>query len=323
MEEKDPWISRLSTRATLAVSITCIFGWLCTLLAVMVPAFLNYAFGLFIWLPMVMGFISTLIYGYRPGTKRSTVRNVAYAALGIYCFGLLLFALEGVGCLIMAFPLGLLSCYIGFVIGYVLIKKKLNNNTPATIIILLLSVPAFMAFEKKVRGGDDTRSITTSIIIDAPPEVVWKNVIGFPKLAPPKEFVFKAGIAYPTSATIDGQGVGVIRHCNFSTGSFTEPITEWKEPSLLRFNVFDQPETMKEISFYNIHPTHLKGYFVSKQGQFKLTRLPDGKTLLEGTTWYINKIKPGFYWNWWSDMIVHKIHDRVLQHIKQQAEATH
>jgi hypothetical protein len=42
--------------------------------------------------------------------------------------------------------------------------------------------------------------------------------------------------------------------------------------------------------------------------------------MLEGTTWYINKIKPGFYWKLWSDFIVHKIHNRVLEHIKVQAE---
>jgi hypothetical protein len=34
----------------------------------------------------------------------------------------------------------------------------------------------------------------------------------------------------------------------------------------------------------------------------------------------MNKIKPGFYWEIWSDYIVHKIHKRVLEHIRQQAE---
>jgi hypothetical protein len=40
----------------------------------------------------------------------------------------------------------------------------------------------------------------------------------------------------------------------------------------------------------------------------------------EGTTWYVNKIKPGLYWTLWSDNIVHKIHNRVLEHIKTQSE---
>jgi hypothetical protein len=82
-----------------------------------------------------------------------------------------------------------------------------------------------------------------------------------------------------------------------------------------------QPEPLKELGFYNnIHPNHLHGYWISKGGQFKLIQLSNGHTLLEGTTWYINKIKPGFYWTLWSDYIVHKIHERVLEHIKIHAE---
>jgi hypothetical protein len=77
---------------------------------------------------------------------------------------------------------------------------------------------------------------------------------------------------------------------------------------------------MKEISLYDLHPNHLHGYFVSKKGQFKIIRLKNGQTLLEGTTWYYNKIKPNLYWNIWSDYIVHRIHERVLTNIKLQAE---
>jgi hypothetical protein len=140
------------------------------------------------------------------------------------------------------------------------------------------------------------------------------------QLAEPSEFIFKTGIAYPTNATITGQGVGAVRHCNFSTGSFVEPITIWNEPNLLQFDVVDQPEPMKELSPYDIHPNHLHGYWVSKKGQFKLNRLANGHTLLEGTTWYVNRIKPGFYWTLWSDYIVHSIHERVLEHIKTESE---
>lgn len=177
-----------------------------------------------------------------------------------------------------------------------------------------------MAFENTDEDEEDVRPIVTSIEINASPEKVWQNVVSFPQLKEPTELIFNTGIAYPINATIQGQGVGAVRHCNFSTGSFVEPITVWDEPKLIRFSVDEQPEPMKEISFYDINPNHLHGYWVSKQGQFKLTRLANGHTLLEGTTWYVNKIKPDLYWTVWSDYIVHKIHQRVLEHIKTQAE---
>jgi hypothetical protein len=206
-------------------------------------------------------------------------------------------------------------------VGYEIISKKIITNAPTSLSILILSVPALMGFETINENKEEIANpITTSIEINAPIETVWKNVVEFPQLPEPTEFIFKTGIAYPINAKIVGKGVGAVRYCNFTTGSFVEPITEWNEPNLLKFDVVDQPEPMKELSFYDLHPNHLHGYFVSKKGQFKLTKLPNGNTLLEGTTWYYNKIKPTIYWNLWSDNIIHKIHDRVLTHIKNVSE---
>jgi len=45
--------------------------------------------------------------------------------------------------------------------------------------------------------GSVPRHVTTSIEVDAPPEAVWPNVIGFTEFQPPPEWFFKLGIAYP------------------------------------------------------------------------------------------------------------------------------
>ena len=309
---------KISTQKILSIALPCVFGWTFAYLATNV--FRDYAFGLFIWLPLVLGATSTLILAHKNSVSRKELRNNSYWTLLAFCIGLLAFAWEGIICLIMAAPIGFVFTYLGFLIGLSFSKSKIEANAPTAIILLMLSVPSLMAFEDNIKTSEDLRSVTTTIEINASPEKVWKNVVAFPPLKEPTEFIFKTGIAYPINATISGQGVGAVRHCNFSTGSFVEPITVWDEPKLLKFSVDEQPEPMKEISFYDIHPNHLHGYWVSKQGQFKLTALPNGHTLLEGTTWYLNKIKPDFYWTIWSDNIVHKIHNRVLGHIKTQAE---
>jgi len=316
----EPAISNVSTnRKLISIAVPCILGWGFAFLATNV--FRDYAFGLFIWLPTVMGAISTILVAYNNQASKRLLRNISFATLGIFCLGLLTFAWEGVICLLMAAPIGLLFTYIGYRIGYLVIKGKMKDNGIAVVIALILSVPTFMAFENLNGATEGLRSITTSIEINAKPADVWKNVIEFPPLSEPTEFIFKSGIAYPISAHLSGQGVGAIRRCNFSTGSFIEPISVWDEDRLLKFNVDSQPEPLKELGFYNnIHPNHLHGYWISKTGQFKLTQLSNGHTLLEGTTWYRNKIEPGFYWTLWSDYIVHKIHERVLEHIKIHTE---
>jgi hypothetical protein len=309
------WIN--DKRAIYAIVITSILSWAFAFLATNI--YQDYTFGLFIWLPFVLGAVSTLIYGYNYTNNRKRLYIVSFLTLVIFCFGLLIFAWEGVICLIMALPVGLFFMWLGHMVGYKIIKSKIGNVTTITV-LLCVSVPSLMAFEDFNPDVEEIRSVVTSVEITAPPDNVWENVIAFPQLDEPSEIVFKAGIAYPINATIKGHGVGSIRSCNFSTGSFIEPITIWNEPNLLKFSVLEQPEPMKEISIYDIHPNHLHGYWISKEGQFKLTKLANGKTLLEGTTWYVNKIKPDFYWTLWSDYMVHKIHYRVLQHIKKQAE---
>lgn len=318
MTETNTLKQKLSKQKLLSIALTCLPCWIFAYLATNV--FREYSFGLFVWLPLVLGAASTLIFTYKNLAPRKLVRNNAYLTLLVFCLGLLVFAWEGIICLVMAAPIGFVFTYFGFLIGFYFSNSTFKGQTPTAIVLLLISSPAFMAFEDTINEIDDLRSVVTTIEINATPDKVWKNVVSFPQLKDPTEFIFKTGIAYPINATISGQGVGAVRHCNFSTGSFVEPITIWEEPSLLRFSVDEQPEPMKELSLYDIHPNHLHGYWVSKQGQFKLTALPNGHTLLEGTTWYVNKIKPVFYWTLWSDNIVHKIHKRVLEHIKTQAE---
>jgi hypothetical protein len=115
-----------------------------------------------------------------------------------------------------------------------------------------------------------------------------------------------------------------VRHCNFSTGSFVEPITTWDEPRLLAFNVVSQPASMREWSWmHEIQPAHLHGYLQVQRGQFRLLPIVrDGQrhTLVVGTTWYQNKMWPNLYWRIWCDNLIHSIHMRVLRHIKQQSE---
>ncbi len=134
--------------------------------------------------------------------------------------------------------------------------------------------------------------------------------------------IFRAGIAYPTRAEIQGTGVGAVRHCMFSTGAFVEPITIWNEPSLLRFSVEQNPAPMEEWTMYEkIHPPHLEGFFVSQQGEFRLIQVSQNMTLLKGTTWYHHNLWPESYWKVWSDFVIHTIHRRVLRHIKLTAES--
>jgi hypothetical protein len=278
----------------------------------------DYGIALFVLIPFLLGLGTVVLYGQDSLTSIWTSVKRGYSSLGIYTTILFLSAMEGLICLLMAAPFALLLCALGSLLGHFLMKKH-PGSSEVSVILLMILIPCFSFYEKDM--PPPVVAVTTSVEIKADRETVWNNVTSFPELDNPHELLFKAGIAYPTSATIDGRGVGAVRHCNFTTGSFVEPITTWDEPSLLKFSVDQQPSPMKEISFWDVNAPHLHDYFVSKEGQFRLTTLPNGNTLLEGTTWYAHDIKPAFYWRIWSNYIVHAIHKRVPDHIKQNAEA--
>jgi hypothetical protein len=317
MSKLSAWITPENDkrRKFIAIALTVFISLLFTLICIYWAE--EYGFALFFITPLFMGICPVIIYGKRKAITRAEAFNIAALALLWYFLLMIGFAIEGLICIIMALPFALLIVWLGSLIGYEIVSKTPKGGAP-TIIALLFIIPIFSFVEK---DSDPTvTSVTTFIDIDASPEVVWENVVEFPQLKEPTEFIFKTGIAYPINAKIKGSGVGAVRYCNFTTGSFVEPITVWNQPRLLAFDVLEQPAPMKEISFWDVNAPHLHDYFVSKKGQFKLIALPNGKTRLEGTTWYYHRIKPEFYWKLWSNYIVHSIHNRVLEHIKENSE---
>jgi hypothetical protein len=157
-------------------------------------------------------------------------------------------------------------------------------------------------------------------VIDAPPEVVWRHVVTFSPIPPPESLLFRLGLAYPTHAEIDGEGVGAVRLCHFSTGAFVEPITAWEPGRRLAFDVVESPRPLDELSFRDVAPPHLDGYLLPRAGEFRLVDL-GGRTRLEGSTWYEQRLRPEGYWVVFSDYIISKIHERVLDHIASEAVA--
>ena len=221
----------------------------------------------------------------------------------------------------MLAPFAILVSWLGAVVGTNIADERRGQRQRKQIAGCLLLLPLFAVAESKL--PDNAQYLVISVVeIDAAPEVVWHNVVDFPPLAGPEPWLFRWGIAGPKGARIDGRGVGAVRRCDFTTGSFVEPITAWDEPRRLAFDVTDQPEPLFELTPYReIHPPHLKGSFRSSRGEFVLEPLPNGRTRLTGKTWYRLDLAPAAYWTVWTDWIIHRIHLRVLEHVKALAES--
>jgi hypothetical protein len=234
----------------------------------------------------------------------------------VFSVAWLLLNCEGLFCILMTLPLALPLCALGATKAFRIVETHAGHNGFAVLALLPMTMMMFDAHAKA-----PVFAVRTAVEVAATPQQVWKYVIEFPELAEPSEWYFRSGIAYPKRARMEGSGAGAVRYCEFSTGPFVEPIQVWDEAKLLRFSVTESPAPMTELSPYaDLAPRHLRGYFTSKQGEFRLTPLAGNRTLLEGTTWYQHGLWPAQYWRWWSDAIIHRIHLRVLQHIRVLAE---
>ena len=309
-----------SSLSQLVVHGIVFFGLMAILFGLIIHNGGNYGMVSFVAFPMVYGLGIGLLLSRRGPRRFGELGRHVFLCSLIACMGLLCFAMEGLVCIVMAFPIVFVSMLVGAALSQTL--RRLGAVGSKTPLALIVALPISSWVEQRV-APLEPRQVSTSIEIAAPPEVVWQHVVQFSELPAPEGFLFKTGLAYPLRARIDGWGVGAVRHCEFSTGAFVEPITVWDEPNLLAFDVVEQPASMEEWSFYaDLAPPHLHKTFRSVRGEFRLERTASGGTRLVGSTWYELHMSPHLYWSLWSDAILHRIHRRVLEHVKQLAEDT-
>jgi len=320
------WLGRIIPESQLgsaAVAIAIVLPITAALARLSTDALREYGWGLFVGLPFFLGLAAAVLHGYHHPRSLTSCLSVAWLATVLLASLFLAIAFEGAICIMMAAPIAILLATLGALVGFVIQSRTEGGRDAGPVVSsMILVLPGLFGLERWVDAQPPMIEICSSVEVDAPPEAVWEHVVAFAQLPPPKELLFRAGVAYPLRAEIHGAGPGAVRHCVFSTGPFVEPIEVWDAPRRLEFSVSAQPPAMRELSPYpGITPTHLEHFLESHRGRFVLEPLPSGRTRLEGTTWYTNRMWPSAYWKFWSDEVIHRIHMRVLEQIRDRAEA--
>jgi len=315
---EEPGLPRDASATGVAV-MSASAGLLLGVVAVVsVPLHGQYGASLFFGVPFAMGglaaFLFNRMYAASPEETLGVVAVMFVAAAGV----IFLFAAEGILCILMALPLAVVTGLAGATLGRAIARMGEREMPGAFLALLILPLTAAM----EPGAGLVLHEVRTSVEIDAPPERVWPHVVAFRPMPEPRDILFRSGIAYPRYARIEGTGVGATRYCVFSTGAFVEPITVWEPGRRLSFDVSASPPPLRELTlFEGVAPPHLDGYLRSRRGEFRLLSLPGGRTQLEGSTWYELNMAPEAYWQLFSDYLIHRIHQRVLDHIKGEVES--
>lgn len=288
-------------------------------LAVLISAvtFGAYGWSLFVMTPFLVGITTAYLANRDVALAPGRTFGLVMAAAGLGTLALVMFALEGFVCILLAAPLGSVAALLGGVIGRALAAIGHRRGKPLLSVALL---PAMVALEAAMPPSVAI-TMEQAIDISAPPPAVWQAVVSNDPIGAPPALVAEAGFSYPISGRLLGDGVGAVRLGEFSTGVARERVTDWQPGRQLAFVVESQPPMMEEMSPYRrVHAPHLSGYFETGATAFDLKPLPGGRTRLSVRATHILRIDPALYWEPMARWAISQNVHRVLRSIKGRAE---
>ena len=162
--------------ALLAIGAGVAVGLLMMVLAV--SALERYGVALFFGTPFGIGALTAFLFNRRyPASARETA-EVAAMTLALIAGAAFLLGSEGAICLLMALPISLVVGLMGAAFGRGIALSGRNEMGPAGL--ALCALPLAAALEPSGATGRTLHEVRSAVEIDAPPGVVWSEVIAFP-----------------------------------------------------------------------------------------------------------------------------------------------
>jgi uncharacterized membrane protein YhaH (DUF805 family) len=243
-------------------------GMALTLASVAVGAlfFGAYGYGIFIAAPFVVGATAGYLANRNGDIGTLRTEQLAAAATALGGAALVVAALEGIICIVMASPLVLAVALMGGMFGRDVAVSSRRSSHQTLLSVTLLP----LVFAVDTVTSATTFDTTETILIGAPALVVRNAITHMDTLDAPLALPIRFGVAYPLGGKIEGEGVGATRFGQFSTGTAVEHITEWMTDRKLAFTVLKNVPAMHELSPYSeVHAPHVRGYFTTFVHEFR------------------------------------------------------
>ena len=279
----------------------------------------EYGFMLFIGVPLSIGFIAG--YSMKKSVKSIfTLFNKTLLLFLVITILLIVCRIEGGICIMMiAVPLYVLLLF-SYALGNI-IKKRFSTTSKPLMFSLFLMNPFFVTLDLYTNNGF-TQVVENKITVNTDARSVWALLNRPVVYSTPENILFKYGVNYPKSMQINKLHDSLFLNCNLRNGNANLQISGYFKDSLLRFEPRQAILPIKELTIYKtIHTPHSHdAYFKINYGEFMIKPVNDNKTELYATTELTHHLRPYFYWNMWNKYILHRMHEHVLETIKQDAE---
>ena len=280
----------------------------------------TYGTALFFGAPFAMGALTAFLFNRRQHATSAQTNGVVLVMFLTVAGTTFLAGWDGAVCILMALPLALVAGFMGATLGRAIARGSHTRDLPPSIAVMLI-LPLWAVTESAGITPPMVHEVQTVVEIPAPPDVVWPHVIAFAPITEPPDLLFRLGIAYPERADLVGEGVGAIRYCRFSTGAFVEPITVWEPGRRLSFDVTASPAADAGAQSVRGHSSATSRWHPAVAPRRVPARAArDRWHAARGQHVVRVSMAPEAYWQVISDALIHRIHARVLDHIKNEVE---
>lgn len=271
--------------------------------------------------PMLIGALTVYFSGGRPRTWTYAI-VAPWVPVLAFVVGTAVLLIEGSICIAMALPLFLGLGSVGGLAMWGVLKAY--RPSPATMGALLALPLALGWWERGQPLPDALHHSDASVLIQAPPEAVWRQINRVDAIQPAEMregLAYRIGMPYPQSAQTEGTSDGRVRRVRWDKGiGFDEPILDWEENRYVRWGYSFPPGTFPPEAL-DEHVVIGGRYFDLVDTSYRLT--PQGAaTRLDMRVSY--RISTNFNWyaNAWGRWLVGDSARTILRFYKQRAEAS-
>ncbi|MBI1841636.1 MAG: SRPBCC family protein [Verrucomicrobia bacterium] len=247
-----------------------------------------------------------------------------WSAAVIFLVACLVIAWEGLICVVLWLPLALVLSSVGAGLAMILQLLLPTDRSKNLCVAIVACAPFFSApIESLHASPRQLRTVRTDIVIDASAEKVWEQIRSVPRIQPREQswsMSHALGFPLPVEATIEGQGVGAVRHARFEGGVlFIETITEWQAPRKLAFSIVADTARIPPTTF-DEHVTIGGDYFDVLRGAYEIEPLGPERVRLHLSS--VQRLSTGFnfYAGLWTEWLMGDLQRYILRIIRSRCE---
>lgn len=262
--------------------------------------FITFGFAYFIVLPLVAGYIAG---GYR--------RDIGLLGLftGVLILSLILYLanVEGIVCMLMAFPLMILALFVGLYIRLGIDQKRKRKSDKNRIQSSIMPLLVFLGFafgeRQLLENNPSFEEVQTEMILPYTPTTVYDAIKEFDTLDTKKSWLMKLDLPVPQKCILENESVGSKRICYFEGGKIIQEIKEMERGKIMRMDVIDYQLTGRKWLGFT-------------EAVYAFDSLKNGGTRISRISVYSSQLKPRWYWRNLEKMGIEQEHDYVFRQLR-------